>query len=112
MHANVVAYEEGLPVGVDAATGELVEFERARANPGMLKPVEALSAEERKRLAQARIERAAGWPERELLPGGVVDRERALRELQQGTPIAEDLIETEVRVAAWVVARMHEEVGR
>lgn len=65
MHANVVAYEHGLPVGVDAATGELVEFERARANPAMLKPVEALSAEERKKLAQARIERAAGWPERQ-----------------------------------------------
>lgn len=111
MHANVVAYEEGLPVGIDAATGELVEFERARANPAMLKPVEALSAEERKKLAQTRIERAAGWPEREFLPGGLVDRERALGELQQGGAIAEDLIETEVRVAAWVVARMHEEVG-
>ncbi len=111
MHERVEQYEAGLPVGVHAETGELVTFEQARRDPECVIATDALTDDQRLRLAMARVEQAAGWPERELHPGGFFDRERALREMPAGGEIGELLVTTEVRVAAWVVDALRKEAA-
>lgn len=111
MHERVEQYEAGLPVGVHSETGELVAFEAVRRDPESVIATDALSDDQRLRLAMARVEQAAGWPERELHPGGFFDRERALREMPAGGEIGELLVTTEVRVATWVVDALRKEVA-
>lgn len=111
MHERIEQYESGLPVGVHAATGELVTFEAARHDLESVIAADVLTDDQRLRLATARVEQAAGWPAREFHPGGFIDRERALREMPAGGEIGELLVTTEVRVAAWVVAALRKEAA-
>ena len=106
MHSKVVEYESGLPVGFHRVSGELVSFEDALSDPTAVEDTSELSTAQQKALAEQRIEGASAWPEREFHPGGRVDAERALIEIERGGEIGDLLVETEVRVAAWVVARL------
>ena len=103
MHQRVIDYETGLPVGFDRVSGDLVTFEEARSSPNSIIPSDRLTQEQRVELAMQRVDRAADWPERELHPGGPVDQDRARSEIAHGGDIGDLLVETEVRVAAWVI---------
>ena len=108
-HKRVERYETGLPIGVDAASGELVEFEEARIDPSRLLPSAGLTDEQRSALAMARVERALKWPARDVLPGGFVDRARALEEMDSGSELGKLLVDTEAQVARWVVEELRKE---
>ena len=109
MYPRVVEYESSLPVGFHRTSGDMIDFEEARADPSALLPSGSLSANQRLELARCWLERAKGWPEREFYPGGTVDRSRALDEIERGGDIGDFLIDTEVRVAAWVVSELTSE---
>lgn len=110
MHPRIIEEQSGVPLGIDAFTGETVRFDDARANPGLLARLKPLAPEEQKALTVARIQACAAWPTRVIIPDGEVDRTRALRELHAGTELVDILVRTELRVVALVIDEIQKEV--
>ena len=109
MSPDVVRTQAGVAIGIDADTGALVLFEEARANPGRLARLKALTPKEQRAVAISRLETREEWPAIVILPGGVFDRYAALHELRSEGSVAETLIRVEMNVIEVLIEMIRRE---
>src|SRR5688572_14434846 len=103
----VSAEQWKLPVGI-SETGELISLKEAVRQEKAALSFGQLSPADQAKLVVARIEKQPKF-ELAMVGAGVVDKERAVKEVNAQTPVGRTLIEIEQRTIARVMKKAQEE---
>lgn len=95
MHPSVFARHLPLPAAVERGTGAILILKDALAQNATLADLSSLPVDKKAELIKARW-LAGGWSDLIYGAAGLIDRDRAIRELDGRTPIGLDLLAVEM----------------
>lgn len=92
MSATAMAHHLPLPAGVDRQTGSLLTLAECLAEPGRMEPFTSLSIKHQIALVTARW-LAGEWRNVSVMPGGFINRDRAIREIAAQNELGRNLLQ-------------------